>query len=820
MAINFPNAPANNQVFTAGSTVYTWNGYAWAASTASGSKGQKGEVGIKGDAGLEGAKGDKGGKGDGGTQGIKGDQGIPGAAASKGEKGDKGPIGTQGIAGPTGSKGATGDKGQPVPAQTLVVTNSGSGAYLIRGQSNPTLTLVRGFRYEFAVNASGHPFFIKTVVGTGTGNQYTSGVTNNGAQVGTIIFDVPSDAPSLLYYQCQFHAPMVGQIIINEAGEKGIKGDAGSAGTKGDTGSAGIKGDAGSAGIKGDAGSAGIKGDKGEIGPKGDMGDKGDLGNKGERVTVWKSPTPPVDTELLWYNTTDANFLVYYNNDGSPVWVDASPTIIGDKGDQGIQGIKGDTGAKGEIGTKGDIGPAPTLAPINYAQNTAPQITTSTSNTVLASVDITLTSGPAQIIASGDANPLSAGAWGRLQIYRGSTPIGGIVHYESSAGNENVPYSIQFVDAPGAGTYTYSLRMLDATNSTQFGESSGPVITVTELGNVKGEKGDGVIAGIGGSNTFVIVNDLGTANGSAGFTFDKATNNAFIANTLSINGAGLTLASQSGISANGTLGTAGQSLTTNGSAVYWGAGGKLAGTGLSSNDTHYSVFANTGLVANVTGLHVAGIQTLANTTITGVLTLPTTTGISANGTLGTAGQSLTTNGSAVYWGAGGKLAGEGLTANDTHYSVAGVQSVGNTTITGFANVTGLATFGANASFGNNFIIAPVLKAYAEDKQASNVSTVSTTLDFSNTNVFELTMSSNTTFAFTNPPANTRMYTATLIIRQDGTGGRTIAWPTTARYPGGVQPPPTTTANAIDIWTVTTFNSGNTHIISLSVKDAR
>ena len=193
-------------------------------------------------------------------------------------QGTKGDPGSAGVTGPKGDKG---DKGQPVPAQSFTVTNNGSGAYLIRGQSNPTLTLVRGFRYEFNVNASGHPFFIKTAAGTGTGNQYTTGVTGNGTQVGTITFDVPSDAPSLLYYQCQFHAPMVGQIIINEAGEKGIKGDTGDAGTKGDVGSAGTKGDKGEVGSKGDTGPKGDKGDQGVPGTAVAKGDKGEVGASG-----------------------------------------------------------------------------------------------------------------------------------------------------------------------------------------------------------------------------------------------------------------------------------------------------------------------------------------------------------------------------------------------------------------------------------------------------------------------------------------------------------------------------------------------------------
>lgn len=99
------------------------------------------------------------------------------------------------------------------------VTNSGSSAYTFNGggltnASNPDITLERGKTYTFEVNASGHPFYINTVNGTGTSNTYDSGVTNNGQSVGTITFTVPTDAPDTLYYNCEFHLGMNGEINI------------------------------------------------------------------------------------------------------------------------------------------------------------------------------------------------------------------------------------------------------------------------------------------------------------------------------------------------------------------------------------------------------------------------------------------------------------------------------------------------------------------------------------------------------------------------------------------------------------------------------
>jgi hypothetical protein len=102
----------------------------------------------------------------------------------------------------------------PTPDNIFNVTNSGASAYIINGASNPTLNLSEGQTYTFNIAATGHPFWIKTTPVTGTGNAYNNGVTNNGIANGTITFTVPYDAPSTLYYICQIHGVMQGQINI------------------------------------------------------------------------------------------------------------------------------------------------------------------------------------------------------------------------------------------------------------------------------------------------------------------------------------------------------------------------------------------------------------------------------------------------------------------------------------------------------------------------------------------------------------------------------------------------------------------------------
>ena len=106
------------------------------------------------------------------------------------------------------------------------ITNNGSGAYqfaatgigFTQATDNPTLYLTKGKNYRFSVNASGHPFYIKTVNVNGTGSAYEDGVTNNGAAVGIITFKVPYDAPDILYYNCSVHSAMNGEIRVGGAG--------------------------------------------------------------------------------------------------------------------------------------------------------------------------------------------------------------------------------------------------------------------------------------------------------------------------------------------------------------------------------------------------------------------------------------------------------------------------------------------------------------------------------------------------------------------------------------------------------------------------
>lgn len=99
-------------------------------------------------------------------------------------------------------------------AADFSVVNFGASAFSINGQNNPGLTLQRGRTYTFALNNSGHPFWIKTVQGAGNGNGYSAGVANNGLQTGTLTLVLPTNAPGALFYNCEFHSAMTGTMTV------------------------------------------------------------------------------------------------------------------------------------------------------------------------------------------------------------------------------------------------------------------------------------------------------------------------------------------------------------------------------------------------------------------------------------------------------------------------------------------------------------------------------------------------------------------------------------------------------------------------------
>ena len=93
-----------------------------------------------------------------------------------------------------------------------------SSKYYIDGIQTKSLILKKGYTYYFDSTDSttnNHPLFIgRTSSGGSYTYEYTSGVTNSRTTSVTLIFVVPSDSPSILYYNCGNHESMGGSITI------------------------------------------------------------------------------------------------------------------------------------------------------------------------------------------------------------------------------------------------------------------------------------------------------------------------------------------------------------------------------------------------------------------------------------------------------------------------------------------------------------------------------------------------------------------------------------------------------------------------------
>jgi hypothetical protein len=103
-----------------------------------------------------------------------------------------------------------------------------------------------------------------------------------------------------------------------------------------------------------------------------------------------------------------------------------------------------------------------------------------------------------------------------------------------------------------------------------------------------------------------------------------------------------------------------------------------------------------------------------------------------------------------------------------------------------------------------------LRDYAETSPTVAVGGGAVTLDFETGNVFEVTLTEDvTSMTLANPPAAGRAGSCILIVKQDATGGRTLAWPASVRWAGGLGPVVSNGAGALDVFSLVTRDGGVT-----------
>ena len=200
------------------------------------------------------------------------------------------------------------------------------------------------------------------------------------------------------------------------------------------------------------------------------------------------------------------------------------------------------------------------------------------------------------------------------------------------------------------------------------------------------------------------------------------------------------------------------------------------------------------------------------------------TGLISNGSVGANGQLLASNGSATYWFTqptppAPSGSNTNITFNDSG-NFGGSNGFTFNKTTNNVSVANTLTIGGSLQLANNVANNATLRAYKEFVATTGGVSGATTIDLSVSNVFRHTLTGNTTYTFSNPPTTGTLYSFTLITTQDATGGRVITWPAAAKWPGGLLPPGTTNANAIDVWNFITYDGGTTYLGTLSGKDVR
>jgi hypothetical protein len=256
-----------------------------------------------------------------------------------------------------------------------------------------------------------------------------------------------------------------------------------------------------------------------------------------------------------------------------------------------------------------------------------------------------------------------------------------------------------------------------------------------------------------------------------------------------------------------------------------GTGGSGAPAGL-SNDVQFNL---TGAFAADTGnfdydptthtLSIGGQITFTTPATTLNNLLPTQTG--------NAGDFLTTNGTNASWVAGGSVSSVGFSAG-TGIGLSGTNPItssgtititndGVTSIAGTANeITASASTGAVTLSLPSAIITPgTLEVQGQAYTPPNTVTFGSTININValSNVFYVTLTGNITSVTGTGGVDGQ--TINIIFIQDSSGGHTIVWPSTFKWPGGVAGTLSTAPNAVDLLVATRSSiSGGIWLVTL------
>ena len=126
--------------------------------------------------------------------------------------------------------------------------------------------------------------------------------------------------------------------------------------------------------------------------------------------------------------------------------------------------------------------------------------------------------------------------------------------------------------------------------------------------------------------------------------------------------------------------------------------------------------------------------------------------------------------------------------------------------TDFVSAASGGTFSGDIGITGELIADSYNETYAAVTSSSNA----TTVNCEQGNTFSHTLTENTTFTFSNPPASGTAYSMSIEIIQDASAsGFTVTWPTSVDFPAATAPTLTATASAVDVFVFTTRDGGTT-----------
>ena len=145
------------------------------------------------------------------------------------------------------------------------------------------------------------------------------------------------------------------------------------------------------------------------------------------------------------------------------------------------------------------------------------------------------------------------------------------------------------------------------------------------------------------------------------------------------------------------------------------------------------------------------------------------------------------------------------TDNNTTYSAGtGIDLAGTTFSIDSTVVT--SSYTGDIDITGELIADSYNERYAAVTSTSNATTVNCEAG----NSFMHTLTENTTFTFSNPPASGTAYSMSIEIIQDASAsGFTVTWPTSVDWPAATAPTLTATASAKDVFVFTTRDGGTT-----------